>query len=88
MKTMTLALVLMVMSSAYAVESQPTGVACMKKAKGLGMSMVDAYQTCFSVSNPRVRSCIFKQQTENKGTAESKSELKSLGKSAIKECQE
>jgi hypothetical protein len=64
----------------------PSGLACMKEGKKLGLSVLDSYQTCSL--KPRIRSCIFKQLNENRALVQDKKELKQLGKTAIKDCQE
>lgn len=70
---------------AQANSNVPSGLNCMKESRKLGLSVIDAYQTC-SVK-PLVRSCILKQQRENIALVNDRRELASLGKKAIKECQ-
>ncbi len=76
---------LLITAAAQANSIVPSGVKCMKQARRLGFTMFDSYQAC-SVK-PLTRSCILKQQTENKALVSDKRELASLGKKAIKECQ-
>lgn len=85
MKAILFTSLLFITAVAQASTAVPSGVKCMKQARKLGFSMIDSYQTC-SV-RPLVRSCILKQQTENKALAADRRELASLGKKAIKECQ-
>lgn len=85
MRAILFTFLLLVAGVAQAQKTVPSGVDCMKKAKGLGLSMVDSYQAC-SVK-PAIRSCIFKQLKENKALVQDKKELSSLGKQAIKDCQ-
>ncbi|MFP5385449.1 MAG: hypothetical protein ACLGHN_05180 [Bacteriovoracia bacterium] len=85
MKTILFTFILLITGVAQAATEVPSGVKCMKEARSLGLSIVDSYQTC-SVK-PRIRSCILKQQKENKALHDKK-ELKKLGKEAIKNCQE
>lgn len=86
MRAFLLSFLFLMSGIAQAEKVVPSGVACMKEGKSLGLSMMDAYQAC-SVK-PRIRSCIFKQLKENKALVEDKKELSKLGKAAIKECQE
>lgn len=86
MRAILFTFLLLVVGVAQASEPVPSGVKCMKNARKLGMTMVDSYQAC-SVK-PLIRSCILKQQKENKALAQDKRELASLGKKAIKDCQE
>lgn len=85
MRAILFTFVLLMAGVAHAQKTVPAGVDCMKKARGLGLSIVDSYQTC-SVK-PAIRSCILKQQAENKALENNKKELAELGKAAIKECQ-
>lgn len=59
-------------------------VKCMKKAKKLGLSMTDSYQTCKGL--PAVKACVFVKQAENKKIAADKKELKAMSKQVIKDC--
>ena len=85
MRALLFTFALLIVGAAQATTEIPSGVKCMKEARRLGLSIVDSYQTC-SVK-PRIRSCILKQQKENKALHDKK-ELKKLGKEAIKNCQE
>lgn len=85
MRAILFTFLLLIAGVAQAQKTVPSGVDCMKKARGLGLSISDAYQTC-SVK-PAIRSCILKQQAENKALESNKKELSALGKAAIKECQ-
>jgi hypothetical protein len=85
MRALLITFLLMVGAVAQAETQVPSGVKCMKQAKSLGLSVVDAYQVCKVKSS--IRSCILKQQKENKALAKDKKELASLGKAAIKKCQ-
>ncbi len=85
MRAVIFTFVLLLASAAQAQKAIPPGVECMKKAKSLGLTMVDSYQTC--KVKPAIRTCILKQQAENKILAQDKKELANLGKTAIKDCQ-
>lgn len=85
MRAILFTFLLLIAGVAQAQKTVPSGVDCMKKAKGLGLSIADSYQTC-SVK-PSIRSCIFKQLNENKALESDKKALSQLGKAAIKECQ-
>lgn len=85
MRAILFTFLLLVAGVAQAEKVVPSGVECMKQARGLGLSVVDSYQTC--QVRPVTRSCILKQQAENKALARDKKELAQLGKLAIKECQ-
>ncbi len=85
MRAILFTFVLLMAGVAHAQKTVPSGVDCMQKARKLGLSVVDSYQVC-SVK-PAIRSCIFKQQAENKALESDKKQLAELGKVAIKECQ-
>lgn len=85
MRAILFTFIVLVTGVARAEKVVPSGVECMKLARGLGLSVVDTYQTCNV--RPVTRSCILKQQKENLELAHDKKELAQLGKLAIKECQ-
>jgi len=85
MRAILFAFLLLVAGVAQAEKIVPSGVECMKLARNLGLSVIDSYQTC--QVRPVTRSCILKQQAENKALEQDKKELSKLGKLAIKECQ-
>lgn len=85
MRAILFSSLLLITAMAHANSHVPSGVKCMKQARRLGLSMIDSYQAC-SVK-PLIRSCILKQQAENKALVSDRRELASLGKKAIKECQ-
>ena len=85
MKAILITFMLLVAGVAQAEKVVPSGVECMKLGRSLGLSIIDTYQTC--QVRPVTRSCILKQQAENKALARDKKELVQLGKLAIKECQ-
>lgn len=85
MRAILFTFLVLVAGVAQAQKATPSGVDCMKQARGLGLSIVDSYQTC-SVK-PATRSCILKQQAENKALEQDKKALSQLGKKAIKDCQ-
>lgn len=85
MRAILFTFLVLVAGVAQAEKVVPSGVECMKLARGLGLSVVDSYQVC--QVKPSIRSCILKQQKENQALARDKKELSQLGKLAIKECQ-
>ena len=85
MKAILFTSLLVFMAAAQANSNVPSGVNCMKKARSLGLTVIDSYQTCSLKA--LTRSCILKQQTENKALVSDRRELASLGKKALKECQ-
>ena len=85
MRAILFTFLVLVAGVAQAQKAVPSGVECMKKARSLGLSAVDSYQTC--QVKPAIRSCILKQQAENKALEQDKKLLSKLGKQAIKDCQ-